>query len=618
MQEPFALLDDSTAPHDQPCSRLYTGHCRTLGFNAGHSFATVLDEMQQALAEGLHAVAVLPYELGYQIAGMEDDSDLRDACILLFRHCQSMDATQVTEWLDNREDNDSHQAPSCISHMRTGTSEAAFYDAIARIHGYIEEGHTYQVNYTMRLHFDAHGSVYALYAALRSRQAVPYGALIGLPDGSMVVSLSPELFTKHSNGIIMACPMKGTAPASQDDGINAERVAALQADAKTRAENLMIVDLLRNDLGRIARPGSVEVSDMFAVTRFGDVLQMTSTIHARLREETRMADIIAAIYPCGSVTGAPKRRAMEIIRELEETPRGIYTGAIGWFAPSQGSQDIGDFCLSVPIRTLMLRPAQGGYWHGELGVGAGIVHDSRAAEEYEECWIKAGFLTRMPHAFELFETMLVTDAGCPHLERHLLRLSRSAHALHIPLDMQALRLSIDETLTHLAPGADYRLRLTVAHDGHVTIARAKMAPLKPSSAVVYISPVRTPREALFLSHKTTVRDHYDTAWKLAEQHGGFDMLFFNEDGELTEGGRTNVFVKLDGHWYTPPLSSGLLPGVMRAVLLDDPAWQASERVLTMDDLQRADEVIVCNALRGIVPVQVDFTACVIDDLCISL
>src|SRR5690606_9088835 len=311
-----------------------------------------------------------------------------------------------------------------IMHAQSGMTEAGFLQAIARIHDYIKAGDTYQVNFTYRLHFSTYGPITALYRKLRQRQPVPYGALISLPDGGAILSLSPELFLRHEAGQLIAQPMKGTAPASGDAAQDAARSKALASDQKNRAENVMIVDLLRNDLGRVAATGSVQVPGLFEVARFGSVLQMTSTITAALQDGVTLPELLRAVYPCGSITGAPKHRTMQIIRELEAEPRGIYTGAIGWFDAPTGEHPMGDFCLSVPIRTLELKAANAsGLRKGEMGVGAGIVHDSVAQQEYEECRLKSRFLTGLPHEFELFETMYATkEAGIRHLERHLQRL----------------------------------------------------------------------------------------------------------------------------------------------------------------------------------------------------
>jgi len=548
--------------------------------------------MEQALARGLHAVPVLSYELGHHIVGVEPRAAAHDAPplaqVLLFERCDELSQSEVADWLAAQAAADT--TPAGVAGIRANVSEAQFVDAIQRIRDYIAAGDTYQVNYTYRLHFDAFGSLFALYQRLRARQPVPYGALIGFDDGRAVLSLSPELFVRKEGGTLTARPMKGTAPAAADEAENARRAAALAADPKNRAENLMIVDLLRNDIGRVAATGSVEVPKLFEVTRFSSVLQMTSTVQARLRDDATLGEIFNALYPCGSITGAPKKRTMEIIAELEPEPRGIYTGAIGWFAPG------GDFCLNVPIRTLTLQAEQHGIRKGVMGVGAGIVYDSEPHDEFAECQLKARFLTGLSNDFELFETMHATrEAGPRHLERHLQRLAASARYFGFAWDEAAARAYLTLACQALPAGQPHRLRLAMNSAGAFAVQTGALSPLQEPVSVL-LADEATDSSDLFLRHKSTIRERYDAAWKSADAQGAFDKLFFNERGELTEGGRSNVFLRMDGLWITPPLSSGMLPGVMRAVVID--AWGAQERIVTRDMLLAAEEIVVCNSLRG--------------------
>ncbi|OGB26475.1 MAG: aminodeoxychorismate synthase component I [Burkholderiales bacterium RIFCSPLOWO2_02_FULL_57_36] len=611
----FALLDDCDATAAMPTSRLYTGHLGTLSCRNPAELDKMLDEMQHALRQGRHAVALFSYALGEQLHDIAPRNNAETARILLFEHCARLSAAEAGQWLHEQARPTgnaaavSHGAHAGITRIRASVSEDEFNQAIAAIHAYIEAGDTYQTNYTYRLHFNTYGSLHALYLRLRDRQPVPYGALIGLPDGRAVLSFSPELFVRHRRGHLTTCPMKGTTAASGNEQTDSARAATLANDPKNRAENLMIVDLLRNDLGRIAVPGSVKVPELFKVNRYGSVLQMTSTVVARTRDNVTLTELFRALYPCGSITGAPKRRTMQIIRELESTPRDIYTGAIGWFDAPDDEHAIDNFCLSVPIRTLLLQaPHTDGLRVGEMGVGAGIVHDSKAADEYAECRLKASFLTGLPNDFDLFETMHATRAdGCRHLDRHMQRLQRSAAYFGFAFDEQKILSVIEDACARLSSDTQNRLKLTLSHDG---VANVQTWPLTPLSSPVrlMLADHAVLAEDVFLHHKTTVRERYDAAWRTAEARGAFDMLFFNTHGELTEGARSSVFVKLHGRWYTPPLSAGVLPGVMRAVLLADPAWNASEKTLTVDDLRNADQVMVCNALRGALPATVDWQA----------
>lgn len=592
----FALLDDAHGASS--VSRLYTGLSEILVCADALTWPAFLSTTQAALDAGLHAVALLSYETGGQLQAIP----AHDACglpsrMLLFKRCDKLDQEQLNAWLTTQDT----PAVAGIAALRPSVDAAAFCDAIAAVREYIAAGDTYQVNYTYRLHFDAYGSPLALYRRLRQRQPVPYGALICLPDGAAVLSLSPELFVRHQAGRLLARPMKGTAAATGDDASDSMLAQDLANDSKNRAENLMIVDLLRNDLGRIARTGSVTVPRLFEVHRFSSVLQMTSTIEAELKPQMHLPEIMSALFPCGSITGAPKRRTMEIIRALETEPRGIYTGAIGWLDAASEANAVGDFCLSVPIRTLSLQAPDSSdneLRSGVMGVGAGIVYDSVAADEYAECQLKAKFLTGLAPQFSLFETMHASRLqGCRHLGRHLQRLRSSAQYFGFAYDEAGITQALQGFCDDLPPEGAFRLRLSLHADGKWELNSGILQPL-PDEVKVLIAPHTADDHPLFLRHKTTLRAGYDQAWQAAEKQGAFDMLFCNRHGYLTEGGRSNLFIRQNGHWFTPPLSDGLLPGVMRAVLLQDRQMQASEKQLRLDDLRQAEAIMLCNSLRG--------------------
>ncbi|NOV25261.1 aminodeoxychorismate synthase component I [Cupriavidus necator] len=607
----FVLLDDATAPAGDAVSRLYTGFIREDVLPAGSHIAQLDAMLADGWRQGWHATLFASYEFGGALVDAPvhtgnampfHDGALR---LLWFRDLRRLDAAAVTAWLQSNAD----PKPAGLMDVASDTSRAEFDDAIARIHRWIEAGDTYQVNYTQRLRCDAFGDPVALYAALRAAQPVPYGVLARLPDSAMVLSLSPELFVRHDGqGHLLTRPMKGTAPRAGDTARDAQAAAALAADAKNRAENVMIVDLLRNDLGRIARPGSVAVPERFAVQPFGAVLQMTSTVTATARAETGFGAMMAALFPCGSITGAPKRRTMQLIAELERSPRGLYTGAIGWIDAPCGNAVAGPFALSVAIRTLVLAPrAASGLRAGEMGVGGGIVHDSVAAEEFAECGWKARFLTRHDPGFTLFETMRVQDGACPHLARHLARIGASAQAFGFAFDADAARDAAAVQAAQLGAGG-WRLRLSVDKAGTLAFASGALAPLPAGPVGIDIAPDPLPVADPLRRHKTSARAVFDAGWQAAERAGGFDRLFFNTRGELLEGGRSSVFVRLDGRWLTPPLSADILPGVMRAVVLETgsaalgaPGETVEEAVITRAMLARAEAIVLVNALRGVMP-----------------
>ncbi|CAG9177120.1 chorismate-binding protein [Cupriavidus respiraculi] len=612
--EPFLLLDDAVAPDGARSSRLHTGYVRMDRIRAG-AVEEVDDRLRAGWEAGWHAGLLVPYEFGAPLVRAPSLAAAREAggmpfqdgalCIVWFERLCRLDASDVSAWLRREQD---ARSPAGTMQIRSDTGADAFHAAIARIHAWIEAGDTYQVNYTQRLRFDTFGDPIALYAALRAVQPVPYGALARLPGDQWVLSLSPELFVRHDGkGELLARPMKGTAPRSGDAARDARAAAALAADAKNRAENVMIVDLLRNDLGRIAEPGSVAVPDRFTVQPFGQVLQMTSTVTARATPDVTPAGLLGALFPCGSITGAPKRRTMEIIAQLERAPRGLYTGSIGWIAPPLATGGahggLGPATLSVAIRTLVLgaqRPD--GLRPGEMGVGAGIVHDSVAADEYAECGWKAGFLTRHDPGFSLFETMRAQDGDVPRLDAHLARLAASASCLGFPFDPVAARRA---TLAHAATlgAGTFRLRLSLDKGGRLQLGSGALAPLPSERVRLLLAHEPLPVADPLRRHKTSARGVYDAGWQAAERAGAFDSLFFNTRGELLEGGRSSVFVRIDGRWLTPPLTMDILPGVMRgAVLADGARWlggEAGEAVVTREMLANAEAVAVVNGLRGV-------------------
>ena len=456
---------------------------------------------------------------------------------------------------------------------RTGDNE--------RIRRYIAAGDCYQVNLTFPLDGEAFGNPARLYQALRAAQPVRYGAFIAHAGGA-ILSRSPELFLERQGQRLASRPMKGTAPRHTDP-------AALAASEKDRAENVMIVDLIRNDMGRLAPPGGVRVEDLCRIEAYPTVWQMTSRVVAE-PVDASLPEIFRALFPCGSITGAPKIRAMEIIRELEERPRGLYCGALGWIRPG------GDFRFSVPIRSLFIDAAG----KARLDVGSGIVIDSRAGAEWAECHLKSRFLTALPKGLRLIETLrLEPGAGYPFLTEHLERLAASAAALDFPFDEAAFLAG----LAQIHADDARRVRVTLGQAGDFSFENASLAAGAPGdSPTIVVSPCRVDSRDLLLRHKTTARALYDSELARVMAAGHFDAVFLNEKGELTEGARTNVFVERGGVLMTPPLAAGLLNGVLRRRLLRE--GRAVEARLGLDDLLAAEAVFVGNGLRGLVRVRV--------------
>lgn len=584
----FALFDDAVSGR----AKRYQNHVESRFFRPEELDA--LDGvLQSGWQKGLHAVLFADYGFGLPLTGVESERG-GNLALHWFADCADTDAAS---WLARHSDG----LPAGISTPQSSVSEADYLDHIRQIHEAIRRGDTYQINYTTRLHLQAYGNPVKLYQRLR--QPVPYAVLSHLPDAqgqsAWTLCFSPELFLKiGSDGTISTEPMKGTAPIL-GDGQDERRAAELQADPKNRAENVMIVDLLRNDLGKIAQTGTVCVPEPFKVSRFGSVWQMTSTIQAQALPHTSFADILRAAFPCGSITGAPKKMSMQIIESLEAEARRLYTGSIGYLNPCSGGLGF-EGTFNVVIRTLSLTPLSDGIYQGVYGVGSGIVIDSDPAAEYRECGWKARFLNELRPDFGIFETLRVENGRCALLDRHLCRLKTSAQALNLPLP-DGCENQIKQYIARLPDGA-FRIKALLASDG-ISLSRAVLNRLTDKQRVI-ISPTILPAQNYLRRFKTTCRTVFDQAWQTAETQGAFDSLFFNSDGILLEGGRSNVFVKHRGQWLTPSLDLDILNGIMRQAVLDEPQKylqtnQVIETHITQKTLQEAEEIRLSNALRGV-------------------
>jgi para-aminobenzoate synthetase/4-amino-4-deoxychorismate lyase len=456
--------------------------------------------------------------------------------------------------------------------------------AIARIHHYLQAGDTYQVNFTDRIEGQTGSDPLTVYETLLKQQPVPFAVYLNRPAGP-ILSFSPELFYRTAQGRIVVRPMKGTWPRGMNLAEDRNAEARLRNDEKNRSEHVMIVDLLRNDLGRICAYGSVQVDDLFQVERYNTLLQMTSTCSGQLRDGLSPTQVLRNLFPSGSITGAPKRRTMEIIGELEKHPRGIYTGCIGYFAPK------GVACFNVAIRTVTLRGT-----HLTMGVGGGITLDSKADEEFAECQLKAQFLTRQQSPFSLIETMRSVNGKIPLLPRHLQRLSGSAEYFGILYNEDALAKELASVA--LNRGSDEsRVRLELNQNGEWSIATSPLEPVVWGGRLL-LADERTCATDIFLHHKTTRRDLYERNLALAHRLGFDEVLFLNDRDALTEGAIGNIFLQTGERWVTPTLQSGVLPGVQRAATLEQ-LHAVEERELRLEDLAIVDSMYHCNALRGI-------------------
>jgi para-aminobenzoate synthetase/4-amino-4-deoxychorismate lyase len=471
---------------------------------------------------------------------------------------------------------------------RPSIDRATYDAAIARIREHIAAGDTYQVNHTLRLRSRVGGDERGLYRDLCYAQRGAYAAYLNL-GRYRVLSASPELFFRIDEGRIETRPMKGTAPRGRWPEEDRAVAESLAGSVKDRAENAMIVDLLRNDMGRIARTGTVAWSDVFDLERYETVWQLTSTVTAQLEPATPLVDVLRALFPCGSVTGAPKVRTMAIIAELEDSPRGVYCGAVGYLAPPGSGGPSARF--NVPIRTVVLDARTG---TAEYGVGGGITWGSSAEGEYDETVAKARVLTaRRPH-FELYETLRSdADGSLRHLDRHLRRLAASADYFGFAHEEAAVVGALERAVAAVA-GRPGRVRVAVDRRGRADAGATTLvdAPGPVRLAVDRDAPVDPTDPMLF--HKTSLRARYDDA--RARHPDAEDVLLVNDRGEITESTIANVAVRLDGRWVTPPIDAGLLPGVGREVALEE-GWLVEGRV-TVDDLDRADAIELVSDVRG--------------------
>lgn len=466
-----------------------------------------------------------------------------------------------------------------------GPERGAFKRDIEAIQAAIAAGDCYQINHTAQLHGELpQGSALALYAALRRAQPGGYSAWLDTGERQLL-SVSPELFFDWDGSRLLVRPMKGTAARGDDPQQDQANADALLASAKERAENVMIVDLIRNDLSRVARPHSVKVPRLFHLEALPTVWQMTSDVTADSRPGTTLADVFSALFPCGSITGAPKVQAMRLIHGLEAGPRGAYCGAIGIVRPG------GSATFNVAIRTVT---AQGNKL--SCGLGSGITSGATAEGEWQEWRHKRAFLDRASEPFELLETLALADGLLRHPAEHLARLQRAADHFGYPLDPAALRAPL-QALMAAHPQGLWRVRLLLGAQGRV---QAQAFAMEASPAEVTLALASQPFEAAhseFVRYKTTRRAHYDAVAPI--QPGVFDAILWNERGELTECTRGNIALQIGGQWLTPALSAGLLDGVGREIALREGRLQ--EAVLRVEDLQRATGLAFVNSLRGWIP-----------------
>ncbi len=573
-EEIGCLLFEATAGGTKEGQTLFFARPqRVLQVSDGAEMPGRLRELDEALKAGQWVAGYVTYEGGCALLGVEGAS--QDGPLAWFG---VYDAPAVAEPAAQAPSETARRFPLCLE-MEMSRDE--YLQRVRRVQEWLAEGQSYQMNLTTAVGCGWRGDLLELYDALAVAQPSAYSALLHTAEEHWVLSFSPEmLFRMEADGRLLARPMKGTAPADAGAGW-------LAGDEKNRAEHVMIVDLLRNDVGRVCEAGSVQVEGMFAVEQHRTVQQMTSTVSGRLRAGTGLGAVLQALLPAGSMTGAPKRRTVELLREVEKDARGVYSGAIGFAAPD------GTAAFSVPIRTLTVA--------GErlrMGVGGGVVADSTPEDELSECWLKTRFLAGVGEPFSVVETMQWDGTRFLFLAEHMERLGPSAERLGYPFDRNAIEARLHTFAKGL--GRPRRVRLKLGPDGSLELEDSELMLWQEPVAMGFAeAPVWS--GDTFLGHKTTFRPVYDSELARAQAEGFQDVLFTNERGELMEGAISSVVLLIDGRWVTPSLQANILPGVARGILLRN--GEAIEEVLVEADLERAEAMVMVNGVRGVAQVR---------------
>ena len=591
MTEPFILLDDAR-PEGASEARLYRGAKEIIVARRAADVAPALERIDALRREGCDLVGYLGYEAG--LALEERLSPLADArtgamgplvWFGAFDGYEPIAAGDVPAWLS------AHAQPGIaqLGPLEPQLSPGGYAAAFTALQEAIAAGDIYQANLTFPLAAAFRGDPLALYAAMRPAAEAGYGGVVF--DGThWLLSCSPELFFAERDGAALVKPMKGTRPRGQNQAEDFALAAELAASEKDRAENLMIVDLLRNDLSRVAEAGSVRVEKPFAVETYPTLHTMTTTVRARLQPGKGAVDMVRALFPCGSITGAPKIRAMELIDAVERDARGAYCGAIGRIDAA------GDAAFNVAIRTLRLTPGENGRGRAVMGVGGAIVADSTPLDEWRECLIKGGFVRLRSGGADLIETMRFTpEDGAPLLELHLERIKASAAELGYAFDRHAVRNAIQALC--FEADAPARLRLVTARSGAYSLELGPLPVSADQPLRCAVLPLPVDPGDWRLRHKSSDRGFYEAGLAAAKAVGADEALFIRDDGLLTEGCFTNLFVERDGRLLTPPARLGLLPGVLRHSLIE--TGRAVEAELSLADLEQG--FLIGNALRGLIP-----------------
>ena len=537
----------------------------------------LLRHAEAAASEGMWVALALSYEAAPAFdpaLKVRSSSECPLAWMGVFEERSSTDSNSIPD------------RPFLISEWEPQIDKRQYRQAIHSIRDYIESGDTYQVNFTFPLRGSLAGDSFSCFRAIARSQGAAYSAYLDI-GSHKILSFSPELFVERRGNKLITRPMKGTLARGRWLEEDVQRAQQLRASEKDRAENVMIVDLMRSDLGKVAATGSVKVPELFAVERISRVLQMTSTVTAVQRPEVGIVDVLRALFPCGSVTGAPKARSMAIIKELEDHPRGIYTGAIGMLCPN------GDAVFSVPIRTLAVDSGNGA---ATFGVGGAITWDSTTDGEYDECCLKARFLTDPWAEFELLETIALNGGEYALLDRHLARARDSARYFGFRWN-EAEVLKALHDVRQSQPLKRWRIRLLVGRNGRVRTEAFPLGEPRTAPVAVRFASCAIDDHDPLVFHKTTARSRYDV--ELERCRPCDDVILWNSRGEVTESTVANIVVFSGGKHWTPPREAGLLAGTLRGELISK--GQLFERTITKDELAAAESFALINSVRGWMP-----------------
>ncbi|MCF7875050.1 MAG: aminodeoxychorismate synthase component I [Candidatus Omnitrophica bacterium] len=577
LKPPYVFLDTTRKDRENKESLLFSKVVDVLRFNHNDSLDSFFEKIESYLKKGFWLAGCFCYEFGYYLEdALESLQEKNDFPLAWFLVTADPDRVELEDSLHQQNKN------SLAKNFKANISKNDYIKKVEKIKCFLKDGFSYQVNFTFKINFDFLGNPVELYSSLRNSQPTPYTALVRLNKSESLLSFSPELFIRSDGKKIITRPMKGTIARGATSSKDKDKKRQLARSKKIKAENVMITDLLRNDLGKIST--KITVPELFNVEKYRTLYQMTSTVEARLCKNKKLKDIFSSLFPCGSVTGAPKIETMKIIKKLEKEPRGIYTGAIGYINPKK------QFCFNVAIRTAHIKESK-----GQLGVGGGILYDSQKEAEYREALLKSNFFTKINFSLKLIETMLWSkNKGFWLLDLHLARLKNSSDYFSFPFCQDEIKAGLEKKVK--GKKKDIKISIFVDSKGKIDFFATKLKKTR-QPVKIKINSQTIDSNDIFFYHKTTNRNFYNRERKKAQKEGFFETIFLNKFKEVTEGTITNIFLEKKKKLFTPPVSCGLLGGVLRKHLIKEK--KAFEKKIYLKDLKEADKIYIGNSVRGL-------------------